>query len=65
MARWKLKRIPNAVPAADAFVDPAILADPGTYLPAELRATLYTKNDNSREFNRALTRAFSRLKSGR
>ena len=55
----------NAVPAADAFVDPAILADPGTYPPAELRATLYAKNDNSREFNRALTRAFSRLKSGR
>ena len=55
----------NAVPAANTSVDPAILNDPGTYPPAELRATLYTKNDNSREFNRALTRAFSRLKSGR
>lgn len=55
----------NAVPAADALVDPAILADPGTYPPADLRATLYTKNDNERAFNRALTRAFSRLKSGR
>ncbi|MDX5371997.1 MAG: extracellular solute-binding protein [Pseudomonadaceae bacterium] len=54
----------NAVPAADAFVEPAILADPGTYPPAELRASLYTKNDNGPAFNRALTRAFSRLKSG-
>ena len=33
---------------------PALLAAPGTYPPAELRATLYAKNDNSREFNRAL-----------
>ncbi|WP_043311546.1 extracellular solute-binding protein [Pseudomonas sp. ML96] len=54
----------NAVPAANATVDPAILADPGTYPPAEVRAQLYTKNDNSPAFNRALTRAFSKLKSG-
>ncbi|MBB6341263.1 putative spermidine/putrescine transport system substrate-binding protein/putrescine transport system substrate-binding protein [Pseudomonas fluvialis] len=54
----------NAVPAADKTVDPAILADPGTYPPAEVRATLYTKNDNGKAFNRALTRAFSRFKSG-
>lgn len=54
----------NAVPAADATVDPAILADPGTYPPAEVRARLYTKNDNNPSFNRALTRAFSRFKSG-
>ncbi|NQD96230.1 extracellular solute-binding protein, partial [Pseudomonas sp. CrR25] len=47
----------NAVPAAAATVDPAILADPGTYPPAALRAGLYTKNDNGRAFNRALTRA--------
>ena len=54
----------NAVPAANATVDPAILADPGTYPPAEVRAQLYTKNDNTPAFNRALTRAFSKLKSG-
>lgn len=54
----------NAVPAADTTVDPLILADPGTYPPAEVRARLYTKNDNSPSFNRALTRAFSRFKSG-
>ncbi|MCY1497439.1 Putrescine-binding periplasmic protein [compost metagenome] len=54
----------NAVPAAAATVEPAILADPGTYPPAAVRATLYTKNDNAKAFNRALTRAFSRLKSG-
>lgn len=54
----------NAVPAANAIVDPAILNDPGTYPSAAVRASLYTKNDNSRAFDRALTRAFSRLKSG-
>ena len=54
----------NAVPAADELVDPAIRQDPGTYPPAAVRASLYTKNDNSQAFNRALTRAFSRLKSG-
>lgn len=54
----------NAVPAADASVEPAILEDPGTYPPQAVRDRLYTKNDNSRAFNRALTRAFSRLKSG-
>ena len=55
----------NAVPAANAFVDPAILGDPGTYPPAQLRARLFTKNDNGKAFNRALTRAFSRLKAGK
>lgn len=55
----------NAVPAAAAAIDPAIRDDPGTYPPAELQGKLYTKNDNARPFNRALTRAFSRLKSGR
>lgn len=54
----------NAVPAANSSVDPAILNDPGTYPPQEVRAGLYTKNDNAKAFNRALTRAFSRLKSG-
>jgi putrescine transport system substrate-binding protein len=54
----------NAVPAANARVDPAILADPGTDPLAEIRAQLYTKNDNTKAFNRALPRAFSRLKSG-
>ncbi|MDO9323310.1 MAG: spermidine/putrescine ABC transporter substrate-binding protein, partial [Pseudomonas sp.] len=54
----------NAVPAANATVDAAILNDPGTYPSPAVFATLYTKNDNSRAFDRALTRAFSRLKSG-
>ena len=54
----------NAVPAANPLVDPAILNDPGTYPPASVQEKLYVKNDNSRVFDRALTRAFSRLKSG-
>lgn len=54
----------NAVPAANPAVDPAILNDPGIYPPQAVRAGLYSKNDNTQAFNRALTRAFSRLKSG-
>ncbi|MGC1332296.1 MAG: extracellular solute-binding protein [Pseudomonas sp.] len=54
----------NAISAADALVDPAIRNDPGTYPPASVRATLFNKNDNSKAFDRALTRAFSSLKAG-
>ncbi|WP_249674202.1 extracellular solute-binding protein [Pseudomonas abieticivorans] len=54
----------NAISAADALVDPGIRNDPGTYPPASVRATLFSKNDNGKEFNRALTRAFSSLKAG-
>ncbi len=54
----------NAITAADALVDPAIRDDPGTYPPAAVRATLFSKNDNGKAFNRALTRAFSSLKAG-
>lgn len=54
----------NAISAADALIDPAIGNDPGTYPPAAVRATLYSKNDNSPAFNRALIRAFTRFKSG-
>lgn len=54
----------NAVPAANPLVDPAILNDPGTYPQPDVQAKLYVKNDNSRAFDRALTRAFTRLKSG-
>ncbi|CAK15014.1 extracellular solute-binding protein [Pseudomonas entomophila] len=54
----------NAITAADGLVDPRIRNAPGTYPPAEVRARLYSKNDNGKAFNRELTRAFSRLKSG-
>jgi putative spermidine/putrescine transport system substrate-binding protein/putrescine transport system substrate-binding protein len=54
----------NAITAADDLVDPAIRNDPGTYPPAAVKASLYSKNDNGKAFNRALIRAFSRLKSG-
>jgi spermidine/putrescine-binding protein len=54
----------NAITAADGLIDPAIRNDPGTYPSAQVRASLYSKNDNGKEFNRALVRAFSRLKSG-
>ena len=54
----------NAITAADGLVDASIRNDPGTYPSAEVRATLYSKNDNGKAFNRALIRAFSRLKSG-
>lgn len=54
----------NAITAADDLVDAQIRNAPGTYPPAAVRARLYSKNDNSKAFNRELTRAFSRLKSG-
>ncbi|MGJ7547693.1 extracellular solute-binding protein [Pseudomonas alloputida] len=54
----------NAITAADGLVDTQIRNAPGTYPPAEVRARLYGKNDNGKAFNRELTRAFSRLKSG-
>ncbi|EKT4523404.1 extracellular solute-binding protein [Pseudomonas putida] len=54
----------NAITAADSLVDPQIRQSPGTYPPAEVGARLYSKNDNGKQFNRELTRAFSRLKSG-
>lgn len=54
----------NAITAADSLVDPQIRNAPGTYPPVEVRARLYSKNDNGKAFNRELTRAFSRLKSG-
>jgi putative spermidine/putrescine transport system substrate-binding protein/putrescine transport system substrate-binding protein len=54
----------NAITAADGLIDPAIRNDSGTYPSAEVRASLYSKNDNGKAFNRALIRAFSRLKSG-
>ena len=50
--------------AANPLVDPAILSDHGTYPPASVQQNLYVKNNNSREFDRALTRAFTRMKSG-
>ncbi|WAB99903.1 extracellular solute-binding protein [Pseudomonas putida] len=55
----------NAITAADGLVDPQIRNAPGTYPPAQVRARLYGKNDNGKAFNRELTRAFRRLKSGR
>jgi len=54
----------NAITAADSLVDASIRNAPGTYPPAQVRARLYGKNDNGKAFNRELTRAFSRLKSG-
>ncbi|WP_400564054.1 extracellular solute-binding protein [Pseudomonas aeruginosa] len=55
----------NAIGGADVLVDPAIRNDPGTYPDEATRARLYSKKDNGNAFNRALTRAFSRLKAGR
>jgi putative spermidine/putrescine transport system substrate-binding protein/putrescine transport system substrate-binding protein len=54
----------NAITAADTLIDPAIRNDPGTYPAQAVRASLYSKNDNGKAFNKALIRAFTRLKSG-
>lgn len=54
----------NAITAADGLVEASIRNAPGTYPPEDVKARLYGKNDNGKAFNRELTRAFSRLKSG-
>lgn len=46
------------------WFDAMVIPKDAPHPPADVRATLYSKNDNGKAFNRALIRAFSRLKSG-
>lgn len=54
----------NANKAASAFVDPAILANPAVYPDAEAISRLWTMDMLSEEQDRAMTRAWSTIKSG-
>ena len=53
---------PNA--AADPFVDPDILADPAIYPTDEVMANLFAPKARSAAYDRLLTRAWTRIKTG-
>jgi putrescine transport system substrate-binding protein len=56
---------PNAVPASKALVRPQIRDDPTVFVPAEIRAKLYTITPAARDYERLRTRAWSRVTTGR
>ena len=55
----------NAVPASLPMVDAAIRDDPGIYPTEEARKRLYSVSPPSRAFERARTRAWTRVTTGR
>ena len=50
--------------AADAYVDPQILADPAVYLPAAVEARLYHSEEAGPALERLRTRTWTRIKTG-
>jgi putrescine transport system substrate-binding protein len=54
----------NANVPASKFVDPAVLADPAVYPDEELKKRLWTPKPLSQELERAMTRAWSTIKTG-
>ncbi len=55
----------NAVPASKPFLDPAIADDPGIYPPAAVAEKLFTAKVLPHNVNRVLTRAWTRIRTGR
>lgn len=51
--------------AATPLLDQALSGNPAVYPPAEVRAKFYTVTPADREFERARTRAWTRIKTGR
>lgn len=56
---------PNANAAATPLVDKAIAADPGVYPTPAVQAKLYTFPDLDAKTQRAITRSWTKIKSGR
>jgi putrescine transport system substrate-binding protein len=54
----------NANLAAGQFVDPAILADPTVYFPAEVQKRLIAETEETPEQARAFTRIWQKFKTG-
>jgi putrescine transport system substrate-binding protein len=54
----------NPNKAATPFVDVEVRNDPGIYPPDEVRTKLYSATPHSPEFDRELTRAWTRIKAG-
>ncbi|MFN3988068.1 MAG: extracellular solute-binding protein [Rhodocyclaceae bacterium] len=55
----------NPVPASKEFVDEEILNDPGIYPSEEIEDKLFTVKDLPAEVHRAMTRAWTRVRTGR
>ncbi|MBS0378201.1 MAG: polyamine ABC transporter substrate-binding protein [Proteobacteria bacterium] len=55
----------NAVTPALQPLDPAVLNDPGVFPPPEVRAKLVPERPRPPEFQRILTRAWTRFKTGK
>jgi spermidine/putrescine-binding protein len=53
----------NANAAADAFVDPAVRADPAIYPPPEVMARLRLVPAESAEYTRERTRMWTRVRT--
>ncbi|GFZ88045.1 putrescine-binding periplasmic protein [Elstera cyanobacteriorum] len=55
----------NGNKASTALVSEAVRTNPGIYPPAEVRARLFTITPADKDFERARTRAWTRVKTGR
>jgi putrescine transport system substrate-binding protein len=55
----------NAVPASLAQVEDKVRRDPTVFPPAEIRARFYTISPANADYERALNRAWTRIKTGR
>ncbi len=55
----------NANAASQEHIDEAVLSDPGIFPPPEVQAKLFPTVPHSAKFTRALTRAWTKFKSGR
>jgi len=55
---------PNPNAAATPFIDPAIRGDPGIYPPASVERLFYIDLPAPRDYERARTRSWTRVKSG-
>ncbi len=66
-AAANLAHVYSACPnlAAEALIDPAIPADPAIYPPPELRARLFVPVSYDARADRALTRLWTRVRTGR
>jgi len=53
----------NGVPAADKLVDPTLRGDPAVYPPAEVQAKLFMLPVAPKDFERARTRAWAKVKT--
>ena len=54
----------NANSEATAFVDDEVKEDPGIYPPLDVKKKLFPGNANKQKFDRLLTRAWTRVKTG-